>query len=127
MTGVKGHYPLRRQYAAEGLTLSQAAARLGIARVALFTWAQRHGVKFRDGRGARARKAGDAKGGPAGFTAPLSRRWFADHLTEGEHADYRLLRGRGGQSPVEALAALRRHDLVAEVSAWMDAQKEAAR
>lgn len=120
MKGVKGHYPLRRKYAAEGLTLSQASARLGISKQALRTWALRHGAKFRDGRFGLARN-----GSAAGFTAPLSRRWFADHLTEGEHADYRLLRGSGGQSPVEALAALRRHDLVAEVSAWMGAQKEA--
>jgi len=112
-------YPLRRQLAAEGLSVKEAAARLGISPPALGMWARRNGVKFRDGR-CRADAA------PKPPPAPLSWLWLAARLTESERADYRLLRGKGGQTGLQALAAIRRPDLVAEVTAHFQ-QESAAR
>jgi transposase len=41
MKGIVGDYAIRRQYAADGLTLTEAAAQLGITRSGLYQWARR--------------------------------------------------------------------------------------
>jgi hypothetical protein len=70
------------------------------------------------------RHAPRARGSPP--PAPLSGAWMAARLTEGERADFKLLRGRGGYSALQALASIRRPDLVAEVEAHLKTRKAAA-
>lgn len=154
MKGISGDYPLRRQLAAEGLTLTEAAALLGLSKGALSRWAARHRVRFADGRPALARMLAArrtpefeanriealrnslASGAgrrtpapamrrtrPATPSVPLSSAWLASRLTEGELADFRLLRRSGGHSGLEALASIRRPDLVAEVEAHHHAKR----
>ena len=44
----------------------------------------------------------------------------------GERADFKLLRGKGGYSALQALASIRRPDLVSEVEAHLKTRKAAA-
>ncbi len=121
----------RRACAADGLTLSQAARKLGIPVTTLWLWAKREGVRFVRDQGGRGRpRTGRPKGRcqtkPAKQPAPLSGAWMAARLTEGERADFKLLRGKGGYSALQALASIRRPDLVAEVEAHLKTRKAAA-
>lgn len=115
----------------EGLTVTEAARKLGLGVGALSIWAQRAGVRFIHHKSGRPRKAAcDTASGktvrPAPPPAPLSGAWMAARLTEGERADYKLLRSRGGYSALQALASIRRPDLVAEVEAHLQSRKATA-
>ena len=121
----------RRACAADGLTVSQAARKLGMSVSALWMWAHRAGVEFvKDqgggGRPRSGRQQGRSAPKPAKPPAPLSGSWMAARLTEGERADFKLLRGKGGYSALQALASIRRPDLVAEVEAHLKTRKAAA-
>lgn len=134
-----GHYRLpveegaaRRACAADGLTISQAARKLGMSVSALSMWAHRAGVTFAKGEG-WTRQTGRPRKDPetraprrAPPPAPLSGAWMAARLTEGERADFKLLRGKGGYSALQALASIRRPDLVAEVEAHLQSRKATA-
>ncbi len=122
----------RRACAADGLTVSQAARKMGMSVSALSMWAHRAGVRYGRseggvGRVGRPRKDPAARAPrQARQPAPLSGAWMAARLTEGERADFKLLRGKGGYSALQALASIRRPDLVAEVEAHLKTRKAAA-
>jgi hypothetical protein len=105
MKGVKGDYPIRRALARQGYTLVAAARELGILKSSLSQWAEKNGVTF-----------APRLAPPAPPLRPLSNPWFAARLTAAERADYRVLRKHGGQTVIEALTALQRADLVAEIT-----------
>lgn len=125
----------RRACAADGLTVSQAARKLGMSVSALSMWAHRAGVRYGRSEGGVGR-VGRPRKDPAARAprqarqpappAPLSGAWMAARLTEGERADFKLLRGKGGYSALQALASIRRPDLVAEVEAHLKTRKAAA-
>ena len=117
MKRIKGSPDLRRQLAAEGMTTKDAAARLGISPSALTAWSKKYNVRFRDGRQRHAPSFCVIRQGP------LSRQWLLARLTESELADFRTLRGPGQYTALEALAVMRRADLVAEVEAHLTSKE----
>lgn len=84
-----------RACAAEGLSTSEAAKRLGLSPSAVSCAAKRHGLTFRDARAERMRRL---------HADPLVNQLAA--MTPEQRADYDLLK-KAGYSRAEAFAAMR--------------------